>query len=68
LITTYTREGDLVLDPFCGSGTTVIAALKHGRRAVGIDNDEVAIRETQARIAELLGGAGQEGCPSPRME
>jgi len=33
----YTSEGDLVLDPFCGSGTTALAALMRGRKAVAID-------------------------------
>jgi DNA modification methylase len=31
------RPGGVVLDPFCGSGTTGMVALKHGRRFVGID-------------------------------
>lgn len=33
----FSYEGDVVLDPFCGSGTTCIAALKTGRRYVGYD-------------------------------
>ncbi|MBI4963327.1 MAG: hypothetical protein HY913_08620 [Desulfomonile tiedjei] len=33
----YTHESDLVLDPFCGSGTTALAALMRGRKAVAID-------------------------------
>lgn len=31
------REGDTVLDPFCGSGTTGMVALRHGRRFIGIE-------------------------------
>ncbi|MEW6137959.1 MAG: DNA methyltransferase [Thermodesulfobacteriota bacterium] len=33
----YTREGDVVLDPFCGSGSTALGALVLGRKAVAID-------------------------------
>ena len=35
-----THEGDLVLDPFCGSGTTGVCAVRHGRRFIGIDMDK----------------------------
>ncbi len=37
LVTRYTREGDLVVDPFCGSGTTLDVARDTGRRARGFD-------------------------------
>ena len=33
----YTEPGDLVLDPFCGSGGTALAALMEGRKAIAID-------------------------------
>ncbi|MFD6463792.1 TRM11 family SAM-dependent methyltransferase, partial [Streptomyces roseolus] len=36
-ITHYTRPGDLVLDPMCGTGTTLVEALHLGRRAVGVE-------------------------------
>lgn len=39
IIAASTQPGDLVLDPFCGSGTTGVAALRHGRRFIGIDLD-----------------------------
>jgi hypothetical protein len=35
-ITTLTRRGDIVLDPDCGSGTTIVEALRAGRHAVGL--------------------------------
>jgi len=38
----YTKPGEKVLDPFCGSGVTVIEALKTGRKAVGVDLDPVS--------------------------
>lgn len=39
IIEASSNEGDLVLDPFCGCGTTVIVASKLGRRFIGIDID-----------------------------
>jgi len=38
----YTRPGDLVLDPFCGSGGTALAALMEGRKAIAIDRSPAA--------------------------
>jgi len=40
-----------VLDPMCGSGTTVVAAAAAGRRAVGIDRSDVACRIARGRLA-----------------
>lgn len=45
-----TDQGDTVLDPFVGSGTTAIAAVKHGRRAIGIDRDQTYIGIAQERL------------------
>jgi DNA modification methylase len=39
LVRIYSNPNDLVFDPFAGSGTTLIAAEKHGRRAVGCEID-----------------------------
>ena len=33
----YSKKGEIVLDPFSGSGVTAIEALKHGRKAIAID-------------------------------
>jgi DNA modification methylase len=38
----YTKSGDLVLDPFCGSGSTALAALMEGRKAIAIDRSPAA--------------------------
>jgi DNA modification methylase len=46
------RRGDIILDPFMGSGTTILAAERIGRRAYGLEIDptyvDVAIRRWQA--------------------
>jgi site-specific DNA-methyltransferase (adenine-specific) len=47
------RVGDHVLDPFSGSGTTAVAALKTGRRFTGFDLDPEAINSTQRRLATV---------------
>ena len=46
LILAYSRAGDIVLDPFAGSGTTAVAAYLAGRQHIGIELDP-----TYARIA-----------------
>lgn len=50
------REGDTVLDPFMGSGTTVIACLQTGRKFIGYEIDEnffdIAVKRIEDAIAE----------------
>jgi adenine-specific DNA-methyltransferase len=43
IVATASRPGDLVLDCFAGSGTTLIAAVQLNRRAIGIDNSIEAL-------------------------
>lgn len=52
VIEASTPEDALVLDPFNGSGTTGVAAMKLGRRYVGIDMDEQYLKLSQKRLAE----------------
>jgi len=49
-ISASSNPGDIVLDPFCGCGTAVVAAEKLGRRWIGIDITHLAITLIQARL------------------
>jgi len=53
LIMKYTKEGDLIFDPFVGGGTTLIEAYLLGRKSVGIDINPVAIEMSKKRLAEM---------------
>lgn len=53
LIEILTRPGDVVLDPFCGSGTTLVEALRLDRAAVGTDVNPVAVLVTEAKTLRL---------------
>ncbi len=53
LIELYTFTGDLVLDPFIGSGTTAVAAREAGRHYVGYDTSQEYIELAAERLAEL---------------
>ncbi|QDK03772.1 DNA methylase [Streptomyces phage Yasdnil] len=55
IITASTDEGQLVLDPFCGCGTTVDAAQKLGRRWIGIDVTTLAVDLIDARLRHTYG-------------
>ncbi len=52
LIQLYTFVGDVVLDPFCGSGTTCLSALKSGRHYIGYDIEEKYIALANERIKQ----------------
>lgn len=51
-----TDEEDWVLDPFTGVGSALLAALKHNRKAMGIDREITYIDEAKSRIGKLLSG------------
>lgn len=52
LISVVARDGATILDPFCGSGSTVIAALRKGCNPIGIERDPSYLAVTKARISE----------------
>jgi DNA modification methylase len=61
LIQIYTKKGDLVIDPFVGSGSTMVACKELGRRGVGIDINEKFVKLAQKRLS-------QESLDTPGIE
>jgi len=60
IISASSNEGDLILDPFCGCGTTVAAAEKLGRKWLGIDITILAINLIERRMREHFPDAKYE--------
>lgn len=58
LVQACSPPGGVVLDPCCGSGTTLVAAIQNGRRAIGFDRNPDAVTLTRRRVASTL--------PTPR--
>ena len=68
IIEISSNEGDLILDSFCGSGTTLAVAEKQNRRWIGIDSSKFAIYTCLKRILNLkkeIGNAGKPLKPEP---
>lgn len=67
LVEHYTAPGDVVLDPFCGAGSTLLAAYHQGRRAVGVE----VVEEYAEQAAKALDAARAQGrlfpAPSPAV-
>ena len=56
LVLALSNEGDWVLDPFVGTGTTIIAAIRHGRRGVGAEVAPRYVEIARQRIGQQLEG------------
>lgn len=61
IITASSNEGDIILDAFAGSGTTLAVAEKLGRRWIGIDCGKLAIYTIQKRLLNLRKDIGNKG-------
>jgi site-specific DNA-methyltransferase (adenine-specific) len=71
IVLASSREGDLVLDPFCGCGTSLVVAERLGRRWVGIDSAYFAIGLVKQRLHQAFGGKARldvVGEPRPEEE
>lgn len=68
VILTASNKGDLILDPFLGSGTTAAAAEELGRKWIGIEKNKKYIELTQNRINSQLKKETVRICPEPSKE
>jgi DNA modification methylase len=66
ILTASSNEGDLVLDPFCGCGTTIHAAQKLDRRWIGIDITHLAISLIEKRLKDAFPGISFEVHGTPK--
>jgi site-specific DNA-methyltransferase (adenine-specific) len=55
IILACSREGDTVLDAYCGSGTTLVAAERNGRSWIGIDISQQAVELARRRVERVAG-------------
>jgi len=53
IIEHYTAPGDIILDPFCGGGVTVVEGLKSKRKVIGVDLNPLAIFITRTEVESL---------------
>jgi site-specific DNA-methyltransferase (adenine-specific) len=65
LIDLYTYRGDVVLDPFMGSGTTAVAAVRTGRHYLGYDTDEGYAKAARKRVAAEVAAVPEEPAARP---
>ena len=54
VIVSTSNPGDVILDPFCGTGTTAAAAKRLGRRYITIDREESYVEVARARVANVM--------------
>ena len=66
IIRASSNEGDVVLDPFCGCGTAVVAAQKLNRRWIGIDITHLAITVMKERLRDAFSGIEFEVVGEPK--
>lgn len=53
IVLASTEEGQVILDPFCGSGTTGVEAVRFGRKFIGIDVNEEYMEISKRRLEKV---------------
>ena len=53
IVLASTEKGQIILDPFCGSGTTGVEAVRFGRKFIGIDLSEEYLQITKKRLEAI---------------
>jgi adenine specific DNA methylase Mod len=59
IVQASSNEGDIILDPFCGCGTTIVASEKLNRRWIGIDITHLAIALMKSRLQDTFGDSAK---------
>ena len=71
IIKDFTSEGDTILDPFMGSGTTGVACVQTGRRFIGMELEpryfDSAVKRITAAIEQRAGGPMFKHIPDPQL-
>ena len=68
IIKASSKEGDIVLDPFCGCATACVAADKLGRKWVGIDISPEAVELVNMRLQQDMGSLFHHGYVTARTD
>jgi len=64
LINQSTRPGELVIDPFCGSGSSGVASLTAGRHFIGCDIQDAAIELSRGRLSSIENAETKDSAPA----